>query len=95
MTLEIAIVLLIIGLAFVLFVTEALPIDVTALTVLGVLLLIGFILLRMLGQGSLSLTSNYFINQWWVRRRGTVLGISGILVAWSGGFILVWIDIHY
>jgi len=43
MTLEIAIVLLIIGLAFVLFVTEALPIDVTALGVLGVLLLIGFI----------------------------------------------------
>ena len=43
MTLEIAIVLLIIGLAFVLFVTEALPIDVTALTVLGVLLIIGFI----------------------------------------------------
>jgi di/tricarboxylate transporter len=43
MTLEIAIVLLIIGLAFVLFVTEALPIDVTALSVLGVLLIIGFI----------------------------------------------------
>ncbi|NHZ85476.1 MAG: hypothetical protein GWP19_06305 [Planctomycetia bacterium] len=43
MTLEIAIVLLIIGLAFVLFVTEALPIDVTALSVLGILLIIGFI----------------------------------------------------
>ena len=43
MTLEIAIVLLIIELAFVLFVTDALPIDVTALAVLGVLLIIGFI----------------------------------------------------
>ncbi len=48
------------------------------------MLLIGFVLLRMLGQGSLSLTSNYFINQWWVRRRGTVLGISGIMVAAFG-----------
>ena len=43
MTLEIAIVLLIIGIAFTLFVTETFPIDVTALTILGVLMLIGFI----------------------------------------------------
>ncbi|MFC1528249.1 SLC13 family permease [Candidatus Neomarinimicrobiota bacterium] len=43
MTLEIAIVLLIIGLAFVLFVTEALPIDVTALSILGIMILIGYI----------------------------------------------------
>ena len=43
MTLEIAIVLLIIGLAFVLFVTEAFPIDVTALSILGIMILIGYI----------------------------------------------------
>ena len=43
MTLEIAIVLLIIGLAFVLFVTETFPIDVTALSILGILMIIGFI----------------------------------------------------
>ncbi len=48
------------------------------------MLLIGFILLRMLGQGSLSLASIYFINQWWMRRRGTVLGISGVMMAISG-----------
>ncbi len=43
MTLEIAIVLLIIGLAFVIFVTEVMPVDVTALSILGILILIGFI----------------------------------------------------
>ena len=43
MTLEIAIVLFVIGLAFVLFVTEALPIDVTALSILGIMILIGYI----------------------------------------------------
>ena len=43
MTIEIAIVLFIIGLAFVLFVTEALPIDVTALSILGIMILIGYI----------------------------------------------------
>ena len=43
MTVEIAIVLFIIGLAFVLFVTEALPIDVTALSILGIMILIGYI----------------------------------------------------
>ena len=29
---------------------------------------LGFVGLRMLGQGSLSLVSRYIINQWWVRR---------------------------
>jgi len=43
MTVEIAIVLFIIGLAFVLFVTETFPIDVTALFILGILMMIGFI----------------------------------------------------
>ena len=43
MTIEIIIVLAIIGLAFVLFITEALPVDVTALTILGILLITGLL----------------------------------------------------
>jgi di/tricarboxylate transporter len=43
MSVEIILVLAILGLAFVLFVSEALPIDVTALTVLGILLITGLI----------------------------------------------------
>ena len=50
----------------------------------GLMLLVGFVLIRMLGQGSLGLVSNYTINQWWMRRRGTVMGISGVLVALLG-----------
>ena len=48
----------------------------------------GFIALRMLGQGSLSLVSKNVINQWWVRRRGLTMGISGMAMALlsSGGF---------
>ncbi len=37
---------------------------------------VGFVLIRMLGQSGMTLISRYVINQWWVRRRGTVLGIS-------------------
>jgi MFS family permease len=48
------------------------------------MLLIGFVLIRMLGQGSLGLVSTYVTNQWWMRRRGTVMGISGVLVALLG-----------
>jgi len=53
-----------------------------------VMLGIGFLALRMLGQGSLSLASRYAINQWWVRRRGSVMGIAGVATALlgSGGF---------
>ena len=43
MTIDIAIVLFVIFLAFILFLTEFFPIDVTALTVLGILLLTGMI----------------------------------------------------
>ena len=43
MTIEIIIVLVIIGFAFTLFVTEAFPIDVTALSILGIMILIGYI----------------------------------------------------
>ena len=39
---------------------------------------LGFIALRMLGQGSLGMICTTIINQWWVRRRGMVMGISGM-----------------
>jgi MFS transporter, OFA family, oxalate/formate antiporter len=54
----------------------------------ALMLLVGFVLVRMLGQGALGLVSTYIINQWWVRRRGTVLGLSGVLMALlgTGGF---------
>ena len=50
----------------------------------GVMLLFGFVLIRMLGQGGLGLVSTYTVNQWWMRRRGTILGISGVIVALLG-----------
>ncbi len=49
-----------------------------------VMLALGFIAIRMLGQGSLSLVSQNVINQWWVRRRGTVMGLSGLFMALLG-----------
>jgi MFS transporter, OFA family, oxalate/formate antiporter len=45
---------------------------------------IGFLSIRMLGQGSLGLVSQTVINQWWVRRRGLVMGLSGSLLAVVG-----------
>ncbi len=50
----------------------------------GFMLLVGFVLIRMLGQGSLGLVSTYVINQWWMRRRGMVMGISGVLMSLLG-----------
>ena len=44
----------------------------------AVMLGFGFIALRMLGQGSLGMVCTNVINQWWVRRRGMVMGISGM-----------------
>lgn len=41
-------------------------------------LFIGFLLIRGLGQGSLSLVSIYVINVWFVRRRGLAVGLSGL-----------------
>ena len=56
---------------------------------------LGFIAIRMLGQGSLTLTCQNAINQWWVRRRGMVMGISGLLVSLLGvgGFpsLITWL----
>ena len=44
----------------------------------------GFFALRMLGQGSLGLVSKNAINQWWVRRRGLAMGITGVATALLG-----------
>jgi len=44
----------------------------------------GFVLIRMLGQGSLGMVCTNVINHWWVRRRGTVLGIAGVLSSLLG-----------
>ena len=46
-----------------------------------VMLLIGFVLIRMLGQGALSLVSQYVVNVWFVRRRGIAVGLSGLGMA--------------
>ena len=52
----------------------------------GALMLgIGFFMMRQFGQGSLSLISRNVINLWWVRRRGLVMGISGVVAALLGG----------
>ncbi len=55
----------------------------------------GFVALRMLGQGSLSLVSKNVINQWWVQRRGMAMGMAGMGSALlsSGGFptLITWL----
>lgn len=48
-------------------------------------LAIGFVLLRGLGQGSLSLVSIHVINLWFVRRRGFAVGAAGFLFALATG----------
>ncbi|MCP4357228.1 MAG: MFS transporter [Chloroflexi bacterium] len=45
---------------------------------------VGFVAIRMLGQGSLSIVSQNVINQWWVRHRGMIMGIVGLFVALLG-----------
>lgn len=50
----------------------------------AVMLLFGFIGVRMMGQGSLGMVSSYIINQWWVRRRGMMMGISGVVMSLLG-----------
>lgn len=50
----------------------------------ALMLAIGFTGIRMLGQGSLSLVSTNVINQWWVERRGFIMGLSGVLLAIFG-----------
>ncbi len=48
------------------------------------MLFLGFFALRMLGQSSLGLVCNTAINLWWVRRRGTILGLSGLIIGIGG-----------
>ena len=50
----------------------------------AIMLGVGFMAIRMLGQGSLSVVSQNVINQWWVRRRGVVMGMVGLFVALLG-----------
>ena len=45
----------------------------------AVMLAIGFVALRMFGQGSLTLACQTVINRWWVRRRGTMMGIANLV----------------
>ena len=45
------------------------------------MLAIGFVLIRMLGQGSLSLVSQHVLNLWFVQRRGMAIGIAMIGMA--------------
>lgn len=45
---------------------------------------LGYVLLRMLGASALMLVSRNVINQWWVARRGTVMGVSGVIFSLAG-----------
>ena len=45
---------------------------------------IGFVFMRMLGQSSITIVSRNVMNQWWVRRRGFVLSISTLVSATLG-----------
>ena len=50
----------------------------------SLMLVLGFFGIRMLGQGSMTLVSRNVINQWWVRRRGVMMGISSLFLAVLG-----------
>ncbi|MEX1019687.1 MAG: MFS transporter [Litorilinea sp.] len=50
----------------------------------AIMLLFGFMGVRMMGQGSLGMVSTYIINQWWVRRRGMMMGLSGVVMSLLG-----------
>ena len=45
---------------------------------------LGFVAIRMFGQGSLSLVSTNIINNWWVQHRGKMQGIAGLLSSLLG-----------
>lgn len=57
-----------------------------------VMLLVGFILIRGLGQGALGLVSLYIINIWFVRRRGLAIGLSGLGMALATSFFPLLIE---
>ncbi|MDZ7703263.1 MAG: MFS transporter [Trueperaceae bacterium] len=56
------------------------------------MLLVGFLLIRGLGQGSLSLVSLHVINLWFVRRRGFAIGLSGLGMALATAFFPLLIE---
>ena len=56
------------------------------------MLFFGFLLIRGLGQGSLSLVSLYVVNVWFVRRRGLAIGITGLGFAVATAFFPVLIE---
>jgi len=47
------------------------------------ILVLGFFSIRFFGQGVLTMVSRNMIAKWFVRKRGVVVGISGILVSFS------------
>ncbi|MEM9775811.1 MAG: MFS transporter [Chloroflexota bacterium] len=63
------------------------------------MLAIGFVGIRMLGQGSTSLISRQMVNLWWVERRGTILGImifaSALLGPGSFPILINWLIPQY
>lgn len=50
------------------------------------MLLVGFVLVRGLGQGSLSLVNQHVVNLWFVRRRGLAVGLTGLGMATATAF---------
>lgn len=60
----------------------------------GLLMLgVGFLAIRGLGQGSLSLVSTHVINLWFVRRRGFALSLSGLGMAASISLFPLYIEL--
>ena len=57
-----------------------------------VTLFFGFLLIRGLGQGSLSLVSLYVVNVWFVRRRGLAVGMTGLGFAVATAFFPLLIE---
>lgn len=50
----------------------------------AVMLGVGFLFIRMLGQGSMTIVSSNILNQWWVRRRGLILSMAGVVASLLG-----------
>jgi sugar phosphate permease len=48
------------------------------------MLALALVLLRFLGQGSMTLVSTTMINQWWMSKRGRIMGLVGLLSAVLG-----------
>lgn len=57
----------------------------------AIMLIFGFLTIRMFGQASLTLVVQNTINQWWDRRRGRMMGFAGLskAILGMGGFPLL------